>query len=263
MSRKWLREKIIEQMTLLQIGNELKYYTPALFMAAAIRVIQNSDDRIIFESEEEEDRYLDERKKLRKLLYDRYVDPYVGENTSIKQTRQHFFTVGDGLLLMAKEKDTPEMQTAYKTAVVRSNTDGEGSIDELFAMMLKFDKDLCDLDILDTYLVKAKETRGNRVSATELFEKEEKPDIGKITAIGMGLAQALKEKVFGQDAAINEFVEGYMQYLMGHQSKESRQPAVFMFAGPSGTGKSSLAKAIRNELHCAFMQFDMTQYSDH
>ena len=79
-------------------------------------------------------------------------------------------------------------------------------------------------------------------------------------------AQAkLLKIVFGQDQAINAFVSGYFQAeLIALTGKPHNGPkATFLFAGPSGVGKTFLADNAAHELAVPYMRFDMSEYADH
>ena len=73
----------------------------------------------------------------------------------------------------------------------------------------------------------------------------------------------LKEKIFGQDNAINTFVTGYYQARVRAMTdkKRNRVLASFLFAGPPGVGKTFLAEEAAAELGLPFMRLDMSEYS--
>ena len=73
----------------------------------------------------------------------------------------------------------------------------------------------------------------------------------------------LKDKIFGQDNAINLFVTGYYQARVRAMTdkKRNRVLASFLFAGPPGVGKTFLAEQAAAELGLPFMRLDMSEYS--
>ncbi|HYE59816.1 MAG TPA: ATP-dependent Clp protease ATP-binding subunit [Candidatus Kapabacteria bacterium] len=78
------------------------------------------------------------------------------------------------------------------------------------------------------------------------------------------LPHRLKEHIVGQDTAIHTLVERLRHaYLRG---SDTRQPvASFLFAGPSGIGKTALAKALAKELYHddkALIKFDMSEFAE-
>lgn len=92
---------------------------------------------------------------------------------------------------------------------------------------------------------------GNKAQVVSLIE-----DIKRIR-------NNLKDKIFGQDNAINMFVTGYYQARIRSMTdkKHSRVLASFVFAGPPGVGKTYLAEQAAAELKLPFMRLDMSEYS--
>jgi len=76
---------------------------------------------------------------------------------------------------------------------------------------------------------------------------------------------ALLEKVFGQDHAVETFVEGlFNAEVVGAADTTRRAPrAVFVFAGPPGVGKTYLAELGASLLGRSFRRFDMSAFSGH
>ncbi len=69
----------------------------------------------------------------------------------------------------------------------------------------------------------------------------------------------LKSKIFGQDEAIHELVDAIKLSRSG--LNDERKPiGCFMFAGPTGVGKTELCKQLSEELGLHFMRFDMSEY---
>lgn len=72
----------------------------------------------------------------------------------------------------------------------------------------------------------------------------------------------LKQQVFGQDRVIDE-VDNLCRVSLAGLSDPKRPRALFFFAGPSGVGKTELAKAIARELYgCeeAMIRMDMSEF---
>ncbi|MBH1988540.1 MAG: AAA family ATPase [Myxococcaceae bacterium] len=73
------------------------------------------------------------------------------------------------------------------------------------------------------------------------------------------LEQRLKNLVFGQDKAIEELSAAIKLSRAG--LKEPEKPiGSFLFTGPSGVGKTEIAKQLANELQIALIRFDMSEY---
>jgi ATP-dependent Clp protease ATP-binding subunit ClpA len=75
------------------------------------------------------------------------------------------------------------------------------------------------------------------------------------------LESKLKEQIFGQDAAIQAVVEAILlsRSGLGHKTKPVGN---FLFAGPTGVGKTALAKALAQTLGIPLLRFDMSEYME-
>ena len=71
----------------------------------------------------------------------------------------------------------------------------------------------------------------------------------------------LKKRIFGQDYIIEEIVN--MLYInMAGLGDKSKPIASFLFTGPTGVGKTELAKELAQLLGIHFERFDMSEYAD-
>jgi ATP-dependent Clp protease ATP-binding subunit ClpA len=75
------------------------------------------------------------------------------------------------------------------------------------------------------------------------------------------LEPALKSVIFGQDPAIHELVSAIKLSRSGLRSPE-KPIGSFLFSGPTGVGKTELAKQIAKVLGVEFLRFDMSEYSE-
>ncbi|WP_433076382.1 ATP-dependent Clp protease ATP-binding subunit [Dactylosporangium sp. CA-052675] len=81
----------------------------------------------------------------------------------------------------------------------------------------------------------------------------------------LGLERSLHTRVVGQAHAVRAVADAVRRSRTG-LSDPRRPTASFIFAGPSGVGKSSLAKALAEHLFGteeALIQLDMSEYHDH
>ena len=105
-------------------------------------------------------------------------------------------------------------------------------------------------------------------------ERDIKGIINEITGIpisGLGteidslsLSEKLNEAVYGQKDAIDALVMSIMRSEAGINNPE-RPKGVFLFIGPSGVGKTALAKSLSEELFHdknALIRYDMSEFSE-
>jgi ATP-dependent Clp protease ATP-binding subunit ClpA len=71
----------------------------------------------------------------------------------------------------------------------------------------------------------------------------------------------LKGVIFGQDKAIEELSAAIKLARSGLRSPE-KPVGNFLFAGPTGVGKTELAKQLAKTLGVEFLRFDMSEYSE-
>lgn len=75
------------------------------------------------------------------------------------------------------------------------------------------------------------------------------------------LEQRLKDKIFGQDHAVSVVARAVKRARAG-LATERRPTACFLFAGPTGVGKTELARVLSSEMGIAFHRFDMSEYME-
>ncbi len=75
------------------------------------------------------------------------------------------------------------------------------------------------------------------------------------------LGGELKRVLFGQDAAVDQIVAAIRMARSGLGPIE-RPVGSFMFAGPTGVGKTELAKQLALHLGIEFLRFDMSEYME-
>ncbi len=76
-----------------------------------------------------------------------------------------------------------------------------------------------------------------------------------------GLDQQLKNAVFGQDAAVDSLAKAVLRARAGFR-RDQRPQGAFLFYGPTGVGKTELAKQLAASLGVSFLRYDMTEYME-
>lgn len=75
------------------------------------------------------------------------------------------------------------------------------------------------------------------------------------------LERDLKRRVFGQDEAIELTVRAILRARAG-LSQERRPSGSFLFYGPTGVGKTEVARSLAEILGVEFLRFDMSEYME-
>jgi len=75
------------------------------------------------------------------------------------------------------------------------------------------------------------------------------------------LENKLKSKIFGQDDAVASVVKAVKRSRAGFRA-EGKPVANFLFAGPTGVGKTELARQLADILGIAMIRFDMSEYQE-
>ncbi|MGN0008845.1 MAG: ATP-dependent Clp protease ATP-binding subunit ClpA [Desulfovibrionaceae bacterium] len=75
------------------------------------------------------------------------------------------------------------------------------------------------------------------------------------------LEENMKARVFGQDAAIELIVRAILRARAGLAS-EDRPAGAFLFYGPTGVGKTEVARRLAEELSVTFLRYDMSEYME-
>ena len=75
------------------------------------------------------------------------------------------------------------------------------------------------------------------------------------------LERDLKTLIFGQDSAINTLSSSVKLSKVGLRNKD-KPIGSFLFTGPTGVGKTELAKQLANVMKINFVRFDMSEYME-
>lgn len=75
------------------------------------------------------------------------------------------------------------------------------------------------------------------------------------------LEERISSQLFGQDRAVEEVTESILMSKAG-LSDESKPLASLLFVGPTGVGKTELARLLAKELGVELIRFDMSEYTE-
>ncbi len=75
------------------------------------------------------------------------------------------------------------------------------------------------------------------------------------------LNEELKKKIFGQDAAIEKLTSSIKLSRTG-LARENRPIGSYLFAGPTGVGKTEVSKQLAELMGVPFLRFDMSEYME-
>jgi ATP-dependent Clp protease ATP-binding subunit ClpA len=108
----------------------------------------------------------------------------------------------------------------------------------------------------------------NNISVTDIEEVVSKiariPDInveGSEKKRLANLEENIKQNVYGQDEAVESVVQAVKLSRAGLTAPD-KPVGSFIFAGPTGVGKTELARQLSNALSIDFIRFDMSEYME-
>lgn len=122
------------------------------------------------------------------------------------------------------------------------------------------------IDVLDESATACKLSKATHITTTNIEQTVHKmaniplqDDSTSENQKLLNIKQNLKKKIFGQDEAIDKIASAL--YISKTGLKDADKPiASFLFTGPSGVGKTELAKQLADNLNINFARFDMSEY---
>jgi ATP-dependent Clp protease ATP-binding subunit ClpA len=109
------------------------------------------------------------------------------------------------------------------------------------------------LSVIELAQIEEEVARVTQIPAREIKEDE----VGKLTR----LLDDLRAEVFGQDRAVAEVVDAVFVSRAG--LRDTNKPSgCYLFTGPTGVGKTEVAKRLSKTLGIALSRFDMSEYGE-
>lgn len=97
----------------------------------------------------------------------------------------------------------------------------------------------------------------SRITGVPVHQMQEQAETFDITTIDTDV----KKRVYGQDDAVEQILDRYWVNRAGLKSN-NRPVGCFLLLGPTGTGKTELAKSLSERLGMKFLRFDMSEYAE-
>lgn len=126
------------------------------------------------------------------------------------------------------------------------------------------------IDLLDAACAKQRVLNANGAFITDVEIKEQVTRMcgipeDKMTSDNsdrmINLESNIKNRVYGQDKTVDEVLERvYVSYA--GIANDTKPMASFLFLGPTGTGKTELAKALSENLNMPLLKYDMSEYGE-
>lgn len=116
-------------------------------------------------------------------------------------------------------------------------------------------------------IVESRKRNGDEdLDITEILKEDATPRLGRATTDAekkriLGLEDEIKKQVFGQDHAVAAVCEQMIMASAGLQ-RLNRPVGGFLFAGPTGVGKTELARQMAMTLGVPLLRLDMSEYYD-
>jgi ATP-dependent Clp protease ATP-binding subunit ClpA len=126
------------------------------------------------------------------------------------------------------------------------------------------------IDLLDAACARqrAQGNEGTHITKERIYDR-----VNKLTGIPverlnsendnhlLTLEGNVKEKLFGQDSAVDQVLERIYVNFSGI-GKENKPVASFLLIGPTGTGKTELAKLLSANLDMRLLRYDMSEFQE-
>jgi ATP-dependent Clp protease ATP-binding subunit ClpA len=107
---------------------------------------------------------------------------------------------------------------------------------------------------IDVEQIQREISRITGIPVTQMEEQKNSIDIATVET-------DIKHRVYGQDTAVEQILDRVWVNRAGLKSN-NRPVGAFLLLGPTGTGKTELAKTLSERLSMKFIRFDMSEYGE-
>ncbi|MGN7477089.1 ATP-dependent Clp protease ATP-binding subunit [Solibacillus silvestris] len=190
--------------------------------------------------------------------------------SSMKSMKDQWEIEKNGLQIVRDKKDELKKYEAERDSLFVSGNNLARASELQYSKIPKLEKEIAELE------KQLKESEGNRMLREEVTEEEIAKIISRWTGIPvtklvegereklLRLKDTLHERVVGQDDAVTYVTEAVWRARSG--IKDPNKPiGSFLFLGPTGVGKTELAKALAEQLFDSedhFIRIDMSEYME-
>lgn len=190
--------------------------------------------------------------------------------TSIKSMKEQWELEKNGLQIVRDKKDELKKMEAERDDLFISGNNLARASELQYSKIPQLEKEISELE------QQLKQSEGNRMLREEVTEEEIAKIISRWTGIPvtklvegereklLRLKDTLHERVVGQDDAVTYVTEAVWRARSG--IKDPNKPiGSFLFLGPTGVGKTELAKALAAQLFDSedhFIRIDMSEYME-
>lgn len=189
---------------------------------------------------------------------------------SIKSMKEQWELEKNGLQIVRDKKDELKKMEAERDDLFISGSNLARASELQYSKIPQLEKEIAELEL------QLKQSEGNRMLREEVTEEEIAKIISRWTGIPvtklvegereklLRLKDTLHERVVGQDDAVTYVTEAVWRARSG--IKDPNKPiGSFLFLGPTGVGKTELAKALAAQLFDSedhFIRIDMSEYME-
>ena len=126
------------------------------------------------------------------------------------------------------------------------------------------------IDLIDAACARERVKDAGNVTITKVMIEEQ---LSRVTGVPtdklqnersvkiMELESNVKQRLYGQDSAVDSVLERVYISFAGI-GNEAKPMSSFLFLGPTGTGKTELAKALADNLEMKMLRYDMSEFQE-